>query len=88
MAAKDCYMASLKGGSGPRENMSIDSLKVQNERTRVLAESGGELEDIVLNPDMLNETTWVGSNLPREFKVRLWDLSRIKTCSVRPMRIC
>lgn len=27
-AAKECYMASLKGGPGNRENRSIDSLEV------------------------------------------------------------
>lgn len=73
VAAKECYMASLKGGSGSRENISIDSLEVQDERTRVLAEPGGELEDIVLNPDTPDETTRVGLDLLKEFKVRLRD---------------
>lgn len=69
MAAKECYMESLKEGLGNRENMSIDSLEVRDEKARVLAELGGELEDIVLNPDMPDETTRVGSDLPGEFKV-------------------
>lgn len=33
VTAKECYMASLKGEPAPRESMSIDSLKVQDERT-------------------------------------------------------
>lgn len=45
------------------ENMSIDSLEVQDEKARVLAKLGGELEDIVLNPNTLDEITRVGSDL-------------------------
>lgn len=29
VADRECYMTSLKGGPGPRENMSIDSLKFE-----------------------------------------------------------
>lgn len=73
VTARECYMASLKRGLGNEENMSINSLEVRDERTRVLAEPGGELKDIVLNPDRPDKTTRVGLDLPREFKVRLWD---------------
>lgn len=33
VVARECYMASLKGESAPKENMAIDSLEVQDERT-------------------------------------------------------
>lgn len=32
MTARECYMTSLKGEPAPRENMSIDSLEVRDER--------------------------------------------------------
>lgn len=73
LVARECYMASLEGESIPRENMSIESLEVQDERVRVAAEPGGELKDIILNTDTPDRTTWVGLNLPIEFKTPLRD---------------
>lgn len=73
VAARECYMASLKGEPAPKESMSIDSLEVRDERTRVVVEPGGEMEDIILNPNTLDGVTRVGLNLLGEFKVWLQD---------------
>lgn len=73
VAGRECYIALLKGESIPRENMSIKSLEVWDERVRVVVESRGELEDIILNINTPDGTTWVGSDLPMEFTVRLRD---------------
>lgn len=48
--ARECYMVSLKGELAPIENMLIDSLKVRDERIRVVVEPKGEL-DVTLNPN-------------------------------------
>jgi len=42
VAARKCYMASFKGGSAPREIMSIDSLEIQDERTPGISKIGRE----------------------------------------------
>lgn len=72
--ARECYMASLKGeSSSSKENMSIEGLEVRGERTRMVAEPYGDLEDIILDTNMLDRTTRVGADLPKEYGARLKD---------------
>lgn len=48
-------------------------LEVRDKRTQVIAEPGGELEDIILNIDAPDGITRVGSDLPEAFKAWLRD---------------
>lgn len=68
VAARECYMASLKGESAPKEYITIESLKVRDERTRVVVEPEGELKDVILDSDTPDIVTQVGSDLSGEFK--------------------
>lgn len=66
-------MASFKGEPPPKENMVIDILEVQDERTRVVTERGGELEDVILDSNAPDRVTWVGSDMLKEFKRQIPD---------------
>lgn len=53
--ARECYMASLKGEPlSCKENMSIEGPEVQGEKTGMVAELEGDLEDIILDASMLD----------------------------------
>lgn len=69
---RECYMASLKGElSSYKENMSIEGLESQGRETRIAAEPEGDLEDVILDASIPDQTTRIGVDLPYEYKAQL-----------------
>lgn len=71
VTAQKCYVASLKGEPTPKEAMSVDSLEVRDERTWIVTEQGGELEDIILDVKYPDHVIRVGSDLSKNFEKQL-----------------